>query len=87
MVVKKGFVNINDVDDGKIKDIMKGSALVDRTKSNAGRKPKPEEDKATESMVVYLTAERKGIIQKYCNDNCIPFSTLVNQLLSEKGLV
>lgn len=84
--VTKGFINMDNVDDEVTKKVMKDATLTDKRKSNAGRKKKLQEDKAVEMMAVYFTEDQKEIVQKYC-DNNIPFSTLIKQLLSEKGIL
>lgn len=81
------FTEIHDLDDEAVKEVMKGAALKDKVKSKAGRKPKLQEEKATEVMVVYLTEEQKTSLQAYCDKISIPFSTLVKQLLTEKELL
>jgi predicted transcriptional regulator len=80
------FTKINDLDDEAVKEVMKGAALKDKVKSKAGRKPKIQEEKATETMVVYLTDEQKKKVQEYCDAN-MPFSVLVRQILSDKGIL
>lgn len=86
-IVKKGFVDMENVDSELTKKIMNDATLTDKKKSNAGRKKKSENDKATEMMAVYFTVEQKEVIQAYCDKISIPFSTLVKQLLSEKGIL
>lgn len=89
MVVKakKGFINMDDVDDVQIKKVMGDAPLIDKVKSKAGRKKKSEEDKATKTMVVYFTEEQKETVENYCNGKDIPFSVLVRQLLNERGIL
>jgi hypothetical protein len=86
-IVKKGFTNVNDIEEQQVKTIIKGATLADKKKNNAGRKKKAHGEKAVETMVVYFTAEQKEVVQGYCDKINIPFSTLVKQMLSEKGLI
>ncbi len=88
-VKKPSFVNMDDVDGQQSqveKNVIKGAVLNEKKKSNAGRKKKSLEDKADEMMAVYFTAEQKEIVQTYTEKTSIPFSTLVKQLLTEKGI-
>lgn len=56
-----------------------------RNQRKGGRKKK--EARASELMASYLTAEQKERVQSYCNKIGIPFSTLVRQMLAEKGIL
>ena len=85
-VVKKEFKSIESVNGEVAKKIMNDAALKDKTKSNAGAKKLPAEDKMSQTMVVYFTEEEKASIKKHCKKN-IPFSLLVRQLLNEKGIL
>jgi len=71
----------------KEKAFIKGAGLITKSniKSKAGRKKK--EVKAEVSKVVYFTDDQSKSIDTYCNNMTIPFSTLVKQLLNEKGIL
>jgi hypothetical protein len=61
------------------------SPVHSKTRRAGGRKKK--EAKASELMASYLTTEQKEKVQAYCNKTGLPFSTLVRQLLVEKGIL
>jgi hypothetical protein len=61
------------------------SPIHSKTRRAGGRKKK--EAKASELMASYLTTEQKEKVQAYCNKIGLPFSTLVRQLLAEKGIL
>lgn len=61
------------------------SLIFSKTRQAGGRKKK--ETKASELMASYLTTEQKKKVQAYCNKIGILFSTLVRQLLAEKGIL
>ena len=71
----------------KEKDFLKGADMITKSKikSKSGRKKK--EIKAEVSKVVYFTDEQSKTVDTYCNGATIPFSTLVKQLLHEKGIL
>lgn len=88
-VKKQSFINMDDMDGQQSqieKNIIKNAPLSEKKKSTAGRKKKSQEDKADEMMAVYLTAEQKVIVQRYTEKTSVPFSTLIKQLLKEKGI-
>lgn len=47
------------------------------------RKPKEKKD---EFLQVYFSAEQKTIVQDYCEQIDVPFSTFVRQLLQKEGV-
>lgn len=87
---KQTFVNVDNIDGDQAeaeKKVLKGAALTEKKKSNAGRKKKSQEEKAEEMMAVYFTDSQKTKVQEYCDSIPIPFSTLVKQMLFEKGVL
>jgi hypothetical protein len=90
-----GFMSFSDikVDSGnkefedKEKAFIKGADMIAKTKggNKSGRKKK--EVKADVSKVVYLTDDQSNNIDNYCNSIPVAFSTLVKQLLNEKGIL
>lgn len=87
-IKKQGFVNMDDIDKKQIeKNIMKNVALTEKKKSNAGRKKKSQDEKLDAMMAVYFTSEQKETVQNYCDKVNVAFSSLIKQILVEKGIL
>lgn len=62
----------------------KSAVLAEKGNVNKGGRP-TKEDKADKPMTVYFTESDREVVKKYCSQ--ISFSSLVKQLLQEKGIL
>ena len=88
MTVQKPVIHkIDDLEEThSLNKFLNNADLVNsKNQRKGGRKKK--EAKASELMASYLTAEQKEKVQSYCDKIGIPFSTLVRQMLAEKGIL
>jgi hypothetical protein len=90
-VVKKseGYTTLPDEMAKKLdKEVSKKASFQEASlRGKAGRKKKPAEEKSNIAKPVYFTEEQEPVITAYCNKTGIPFSSLVKQLLAEKGII
>ena len=88
MVRKKGInmsaLKIEQQEDAKEAEFARGANLTERGNVNKGGRPTVE-DKADKPMVVYFTKSEKETMKAYCRQ--ISFSSLVKQMLNEKGIL
>jgi len=88
MTAQKSVIHkIDDLEETQsVNKFLNNADLVNsKTQRKGGRKKK--EAKATQLMASYLTTEQKEKVQAYCDKIGLPFSTLVRQMLSEKGIL
>jgi hypothetical protein len=86
-MAKNKFVDIADLDDKKIKQVVKTSDMV-KTAEHKGKGGRPvKEQKAEQFLNVYFTAEEKANVQSYCEKIHVSFSSFVKQVLAEKGVI
>jgi len=69
------------------KQVAKNANFKEKSLSRAGRKKKSEEDRASEPRPAYFTLEQNAMLDAYIDKTGVPFSTLVKQLLAEKGIL
>ncbi len=75
---------LNIEEDLREKDFANGAQLAERGNVAKGGRPKTE-DKADKPMTVYFTESEKEAVKAYCGR--VSFSSLVKQLLQEKGIL
>ena len=86
--VSVDVVGVNVVNDNVVAEILAGADLQTVVvKKKAGRKPKAEEDSAKAVLRIYLTDVRKIAVEEYCKKRSMAVSSLINQLLIEKGII
>ena len=82
----KPTLNLQSMEEEKIEAFSKGSQLAERGNAAKGGRPKVEDaEKVNKGMSVYFTAEERETVKAYCRH--ISFSSLVKQLLAEKGIL
>ena len=88
MTAQKPVIHkIDDLEETQnVNKFLNNADLVNsKTHRKGGRKKK--EARATELMAAYLTTEQKEKVQTYCDKIGIPFSTMIRQMLAEKGVL
>jgi hypothetical protein len=83
---QKEIHNINDLEEKNVNKFLTNSYLDDSKNQRLGGRKKKEK-KTKELMATYLTTEQKEKALIYCEKKGLPFSTMVRQLLIEKGIL
>ena len=86
MARKFGSINMValESEEEQEKKFIHGAQLSERGNTSKGGRPKVEE-KADKAMTVYFTEAERETVKNYCNR--ISFSSLVKQMLQEKGVL
>lgn len=97
---KKSFVDLSDLGATSkpaidLNSVANGNQFLNeadmqrptKEKKKVGRKPKKDEDKATEKREVYVTKSQDQQIRDYCDDNFIDFSRLIKSLLAKENII